>query len=140
MKNLKKIILLTLFFVGFTSLSSAQVLKVKADAISIRTKNEYTGRWSDWSKWEEVNILITIDPDKDRIKIFSKKVQVYDIIQDLGEDYDKDGDKTWKWLCVNEDGLRCHVRLVKLYSRGGKSQLYVDFNDMMWVYNIYSID
>jgi hypothetical protein len=140
MKNLKKIILLTLFFVGFTSLSSAQVLKVKADAISFKTKNEYTGRWSDWSKWEEVNILITIDPDKERIKIFSKKDQVYDIIQDLGENYDKDGDKTLKWLCVNEDGLRCHVRLVKLYSQGGKSQLYVDFNDMMWVYNIYSID
>jgi hypothetical protein len=140
MKSQKQIILFTLFFIGFTSLSSAQVIKVKADAISIKTKDEYTGRWSDWSKWEEVNILITIDSDKDRIKIFSKIEQVYDIIQDFGESYDKDGDKTWKLLCVNEDGLRCYVRLVKLYSQNGEGQLYVDFNDMMWVYNIHSID
>jgi len=103
MKSLKQIILFTLFFIGFTSLSSTQVIKVKAGAISIKTKNEYTGIWSDWSKWEKVNILITIDSDKGRIKIFSKKEQVYDIIQDLGESYDKDGDKTWKWLCVNEE-------------------------------------
>jgi len=140
MRILSRILLLTLFSIGFACLTSAQVLKVKADAISIKTKSEYTESWSDWSDWQSVNILITIDSEKQRIKIFSKEDQVYDIIQNLGEDYDKDGDKVWKWLCVNEDGLRCHVRLVKLYSQNGKSQLYVDFNDMKWVYNIYSLD
>lgn len=136
MKRLFLLIILT------TMLTSAysQVIKCKADAISIKTKNEYTDMWSDWSKWETVDILITIDPNNDRIKVFSKKDQVYDIIKSYGESYDNDGDKTIKWQCVNEDGLKCTVRLVKLISQGGKSQLYIDFADMMWVYNIYKLD
>lgn len=50
----------------------SQVIKCKADAISIKTKNEYTDRWSDWSKWEEVDIHSTIDPTNDRIKMLKK--------------------------------------------------------------------
>jgi hypothetical protein len=134
-RTILTILLSTIFFSAFS-----QVIKCKADAIAIKTKNEYTDRWSDWSKWEEVDILITIDPTNDRIKVFSKKDQVYDIIQSYGETYDNDGDKTIKWQCVNEDGLKCIVRLVKLYSVDGKSQLYIDFADMMWVYNIYKLD
>jgi hypothetical protein len=118
----------------------SQVIKYKADGISIKTKNEYTNQWSEWSKWEEVNILITIDPSIQRIKIFSKADQVYDIIQSYGESTDKDGDKTYKWQCVNEDGRKCIIRLVRLYSVEGKTQLYIDFADMMWVYSIYKLD
>ena len=98
-RTILTILLSTIFFSAFS-----QVIKCKADAIAIKTKNEYTDRWSDWSKWEEVDILITIDPTNDRIKVFSKKDQVYDIIQSYGETYDNDGDKTIKWQCVNEDG------------------------------------
>lgn len=136
---MKKIILVV-FFITIANISYSQVIKCKADAIAIKTKNEYSEKWSEWSKWEEVDILITIDPDKDRVKVFSKVEQVYDIIKSYGESYDEDGDKTIKWQCVNDDGLKCTVRLVKLYSKEGKSQLYIDFSDMMWVYNIYKLD
>lgn len=132
--------ILTLLLSTIMLSAYSQVIKCKADAISIKTKNEYTDRWSDWSKWEEVDILITIDPINDRIKIFSKEEQVYDIIKSYDESYDNDGDKTLKWQCVNEDGLKCNIRLVKLYSQNGQSQLYIDFADMMWVYNIYKLD
>jgi hypothetical protein len=139
MKNVTKIILI-LLFAGLCSESIGQVLKVKADAYSIKAKNENTGKWPEWPKWNDVNILITIDVDNDRIKIFSKKDQEYDIIQKLDESIDEDGDKTWKWLCVNEDGIKCHLKLVRPISGNGSSQLYVEFSDFKWVYNINLID
>ena len=140
MKNQIKIILVLVGMFAFGANSFGQVIKCKATSIAFKEYNEYSERWSDWSDWEDVNILITFDVDNDRIKIFSKEDQIYDIINDLGESTDSDGDVTYKWLCVNENGLKCHVRLIKLNSKGGKNQIYVSFNDISWVYNIYMLD
>lgn len=131
---------ITVFFTLFMSALYCQVIKCRANSISIKTKNQYTEKWSEWSEWETVDILISIDPNNERIKIFSNKDQVYDIIKSYGESYDDDGDKISEWQCVNEDGLKCNLRLVKLYSNEGRSQMYIDFADMMWVYNIYKLD
>ncbi len=136
---MKKILLTTILLLVFSSAFS-QVIKCKAYSIAFKEKNEYTGNWSEWSNWEDVDILIVIDANNDRIKIFSKEDQIYDIIQYKGEHTDSDGDDTIEWLCVNEDGLKCGVRLVKLNSKGGTSQIYVDFADFMFVYNIYKLD
>jgi hypothetical protein len=84
--------------------------------------------------------LLTIDGDNNRIKIFSKQEQVYDIIKTYESVIDDDGDKTSKWLCINEDGLKCFIRLVKLNSQEGRNQIYVDFDDLMFAYNIYRLD
>lgn len=135
-----KHLLLTLFFACIISFSFGQVTKCKATGCSYKTKNEYTKKWSDWSDLQEVDILITIDFKNDRIKVFSKKDQVYDIIKYYEKETDDENDETFKYLCVNEDGLKCYVRLVKLNSRGGRRQLYVDFSDMMLLYNIYVLD
>jgi hypothetical protein len=139
MKIATKIILI-LLIAGLYTESFGQVLKVKANAFSIKAKNENTDKWPEWPKWEETNILITIDSAIERIKIFSKKDQVYDIIEKLDESIDEDGDITWKWLCVNEDGLKCHIRMVRPISGNGRSQLYVEFSDIKWVYSINFID
>ena len=53
---------------------------------------------------------------------------------------DVDDDETLKFQCVNEDGLKCFVRFVILKSQNGRKQLYVDFADMSWMYNIYKMD
>lgn len=62
------------------------------------------------------------------------KIQEYDIYEYTGEENDDDGGSSFLFQCVNKDGLRCQVRL-RVQSDGSK-QLYVDFNDAMWVYGL----
>ena len=68
------------------------------------------------------------------INIYSDKIQEYDIYEYTGEENDDDGGSSFLFQCVNKDGLRCQVRL-RVQSDGSK-QLYVDFNDAMWVYGL----
>lgn len=137
-RNWKSILLLG-FIILMTNLAYGQVLKLKTTSFAFKTKvNNY--QWSDWSEWKESSILVVIDFDKDRFTIYSKETQVYDVAKYEGKTTDYDGDYTWSFYCVNKDGLTCRVRLVKLNSQNGQNQLYVDFNDVKWVYNLYSLD
>ena len=97
-------------------------------------------KWEEWSDWEEVSVLIIMNTDDERFTIYSKEKQVYDVAKDEGKETDNDGDDTWSFYCVNEDGTTCRVRLVKLNSQEGRLQLYVDFSDIKLVYNMYSLD
>ena len=95
---------------------------------------------SEWSEWNETTVLITIDLSKDRITIYSKETQVYDIAKNEDESYDNDGDMTLSLYCVDKAGLTCRIRLVKLISQNDRNQLYVDYDDLKWVYNVYLLD
>ena len=44
------------------------------------------------------------------------------------------GGTTISYSCVDDDGLRCGIRL--RVQSDGSLQLYVDYNDAMWVYGI----
>ncbi|MCS7212411.1 MAG: hypothetical protein NZ844_12385, partial [Chloroherpetonaceae bacterium] len=123
---------------AFSTPSVAQVYKLKSTGFSYKVKNGDT--WSRWSDWEDSGLLITIDLDKARITIFSKDTQVYNIARNEGTSHDSDGDETLSLYCVDKKGLNCRVRLVQLHSQGGRLQLYVDYNDIMWGYNVVSLD
>lgn len=90
--------------------------------------------WTDWSEWERSHMLVVISTDSNIINIYSDKIQEYDIYEYTGEENDDDGGSSFLFQCVNKDGLRCQVRL-RVQSDGSK-QLYVDFNDAMWVYGL----
>ena len=90
--------------------------------------------WTDWSEWERSHMLVVISTDRKIINIYSDKIQEYDIYEYTGEENDDDGGSSFLFQCVNKDGLRCQVRL-RVQSDGSK-QLYVDFNDAMWVYGL----
>lgn len=139
MKKIFKI-LLPLFFIFIGTVAYGQVTKYRTTSVSIKTKNKSNNQWTKWSEPEKVNVLITVDIENNRIKIFSKKDQIYDIIQYNDKETDDDGDDVLQLLCVNEDGLKCNVRFVVLNSKNGKRQIYIDFADMIWMYNIYKLD
>ena len=133
-------LLFVLLFTALTFSAVAQVTKFKSTSYATKFKNETTGKWGKWSEFEKTEVLITIDLTNERIKIFSKAEQEYDIIKYYEKVTDDEGDETLQFHCVNEDGLKCFVRFVILNSQNGRRQLYVDFADMMWVYNIYKLD
>lgn len=135
--NFKFILLLGLFTLAM-HMGYSQVYKLKSSSVAFKYKST-DDEWTNWSDWEETSVIVVLDTENDRIKIFSKEPQIYDVIEDEGEKTDEDGDDIWSLYCVNEDGLTCRVRLVQLNSQEGRLQLYVDFNDMSWAYNVYVI-
>jgi len=128
------LVLLTISTTGFS-----QVYKLKSTSFSIRYKiNDY--QWSEWSEATESSVLITFDLSNDRITIYSKETQVYDIAEYEGKTTDSDGDDIYSYYCVDKSGLTCRVKWLKLNSQNDREQMYVYYNDMNWLYNIYSLD
>jgi hypothetical protein len=130
---------LMLVLLTLSSAAFGQVYKMKSSSFASKYQiNDY--KWSEWSEASESSVLITIDLNKQRITIYSQTKQVYDIAEDEGKTTDDDGDDFYSYYCVNEDGLTCRIRLAKLNSQNGRNQIYVDFSDMKWMYNVYSLD
>jgi hypothetical protein len=139
MEQLVKSVGLAILLLIFTSSAFGQVYKMRSTSLSSKYKiNNY--RWSDWSEAEEASILMTIDMNKDRIIIYSKETQIYDIAEYEGKTTDDDGDDFISYYCVNEEGITCRVRLAKLNSQNGRNQIYIDFSDFRFVYNVYYLD
>lgn len=136
MKPMKTFLSFVILFLCCQSLD-AQVYKLKATGFSMKYEiDEYT--WSEWADWEESNVLCTIDVQTDRITIYSKETQVYDVIEKEEEVIDDEGDWTLPFICIDQDGGRCRIRLMKR-AEDEQLQLYVDYNDMKWVYDVYSL-
>lgn len=134
---MKKTLLLSVLMLCLGFVAKADVVKFTATECSIRTYDENRDRWSDWSKWSDCRVLVVIDGDQERITIYSDKMQEYDIYAIESEDEkDRDGGITDKFRCVDQDGVRCSMRLRK--QKNGVLQLYIDYLDVMWVYNLES--
>lgn len=130
--------LLFLLFISYCTLFSAQVTKFKA--LSLSTRYETKAGWTKWSKTVDTDILLSINLNDNKIKIYSEESQIYDIIKYSEKEYDEDGDETVTMYSEDQNGSNCYIDLVKLNSQDGRLQLYIRYNDMHWVYNIYKVD
>lgn len=130
---MKKLLTLSVAIFCTIVMCYAEVIKLQATSFAFKSQNDY-GYWSDWSDWEDSSCLIVINADNDRINIYSKVPQEYDIYDYEGESSDNKGGTQFTFKCIDEDGLRCTIRF-RVQSDGGR-QLYVDYADMMWVYNV----
>lgn len=117
------------------STSFAQTYKYQTTDFAYKYKNDY-GVWTNWSEWEPSNMLVVLSLDRNILSIYSKELQEYDIY-DWGNGFESesDGGSSWKLRGVNRDGLRCGIRL--RVQSDGQMQMYIDFNDFMWVYCVY---
>lgn len=97
--------------------------------------NEY-GRWTDWSDWEKSNMKVKIDLNRDQIVIFSSEVQIYTVLSVEEPPYDSSGQQV-KYRVIDQEDDYGHVRL--RVTDNGNCQIYVDFADLKWVYNVVRI-
>ncbi len=130
---IKEVVLFCVFLLFFSFRADAQVYKYRTNAYCSKLSTEMK-----FSSWEKTNVLITVDLEKDRIKIYSNITQIYDIIENEGTKTDSDGDNTLSLFCVDANGLECRIRLVS--RKSGTLELYCDYSDISWVYDIYSLD
>lgn len=90
--------------------------------------------YKNWSSWEKSNLKIVIDFNNDVVTINSERYQRYQITQYVKRYYDNNGGETIEFRFIDQDYDRGTMRLrVDPY---GTSQIYIDFSNVSWVYNI----
>lgn len=98
---------------------------------------EVTGEYYVWSDWEKCSVRILFDLNNERITIYSNKRQIYNIydVYNNGEPYaDNKGGRQIKFYVIDQDGDKGELRL--RIESNGNSQLYIDFRDCAWCYNV----
>lgn len=90
-------------------------------------------RWASWSDWEDSKILISFDVEKEVIKVYSEQEQRYVIVEKNEQYKDEGGGEQCEMTVVDQDG---DVGVIRLrIQRNSVAQLYVEFNNIMWVYS-----
>lgn len=113
--------------------ANCQTYYYKTYEFAIKYKNS-NGVWGNWSDWQKSNMVLTIDLDTDVITVYSEKRQIYSVLEAMGTYTDESGGRQTKFYVVDQDGDLGYVRL--RIEKNGNSQVYIDFNDVMWVYNV----
>ena len=101
-------------------------------------KKVVKGEWTDWSEWEESGMIITMNLTKDVVEILSPKAQIYNITENKGLYIDQDGSRNVNFSFVDQDGYKGVIRL--RIEKNGNSQMYIEYANVMWVYNLIRIE
>lgn len=99
--------------------------------------NYYTECWTDWTDWTRTKVNIKFDLNRDVITIYSQKTQYYKVISVGDAYYDASGGQQVQYSVIDGDYDRGTIRL--RVERNNNLQIYVDFADIMWVYNVIRI-
>ena len=130
--NMKKILSIILFFVALSASAQIQTYRTTQFAQAEVLNGYYV-----WSNWKSSNILVHINFDTDQIIIYSASIQIYQIysVYNNGNAYpDSEGGRTIKFDVIDQDYDKGTIRL--RVDREGNSQIYIDFANIAWVYNV----
>jgi len=128
---MKKILLFIMLLVCTTV--SAETYSYRSFQFAYKAKNSY-GIWTDWTDWEKSNLLITIDFTSDVVTIYSSSKQVYNITDSDGNYTDSSGGQQMQFRFIDQDGDRGIIRF--RIEKNKNSQIYIEFADVIWVYNV----
>lgn len=132
-----KIYILLFFLVLGLQHSYGQNYKFKTSGFSVLEKNE-RGKWGKWSDLNLVNILVTLDTNKNRIVVYSQIIQLFEII-DYQATEENDTDIVYSFTCKDNEGVDCTVSIITRKKQGNRKQLYINYDDRIVVYNIFNM-
>lgn len=115
--------------------ASAQVYTFKATSFSIMERDD-NGKWGKWSDPDESTVVITLDGTKDRLVVGSKEPQIYKIMN-YGQKLSTEFEDTIPLNCMALDGGACTILIITRVNQGNRKQIYINFEDVKIVYNIY---
>ena len=132
-----KIYIVLLFLMMGLQHSFGQNYKFKTSGFSVLEKTE-KGKWGKWSDLDLVNILVTLDTDKNRIVVYSQIIQLFEII-DYQPIEENDTDIVYSFTCKDNEGLDCTVSIITRKKQDNRKQLYINYEDRIIVYNIFNM-
>ena len=137
MSNIKLVTLL--FFLGLgIQYSYAQKYRFKTSGVSVLEKKA-NGKWGEWSDLDLVNILVSLDTDKNRIVVYSQVVQLFEIIV-YQQQEENDNDIVHSFTCKDNNGDDCTLSIITRKKQGNRQQLYINYtNSRIIVYNIFNV-
>lgn len=94
----------------------------------------YKQLYSGWSSWQACNVNIKFDIDSDNITIYSNKTQYYKVTKYHGWRYENDGSQQAYFTASDYNGGWCTIRL--RMETNGNSQIYIEYSNVVWVYNV----
>ena len=133
MKIIKILFLFLIFSLGIQKTFS-QTYKFEATGFSVLEKDT-KGSWGSWSELKPVNIVITLDTNKNRIVVYSKEIQLYEI-QNYEEKQDSETDEIYPFECKDIDGEPFTISIIIRKNQGNRKQLYINQRNVIIVYNI----
>lgn len=128
---------LLLFMVFGLQYSYSQNYKFKTSGFSVLEKKE-NGKWGKWSDLDLVNILVTLDTNKNRIVIYSQVIQLFEII-DYQATEENDTDIVYSFTCKDNNGDNCTLSIITRKKQDNRKQLYINYDDRIVVYNIFNM-
>ena len=135
MKSLYLFVLLAFLGFGSTTLQ-AQTITLRTSSISVTEKNE-KGVWNKWSDFVDADLVITIDGKKNRIVVNSPDIQVFTITA-YGEKTENDDQKIVPFECLDNNGSKCTIFVITQKKENNRMQIYINYNEVKFVYNIYN--
>ncbi|MFE3870593.1 hypothetical protein ACFX5F_05100 [Flavobacterium sp. ZS1P70] len=132
-----KLFIILLFFGLGLQQSYSQNYKFKTSGFSVLEKNE-KGKWGKWSDLGLVNILVSLDTNKDRIVIYSQAIQLFEII-DYQPTEENDTDIVYSFTCKDNNGEDCTLSIITRKKQDNRKQLYVNYQNRIIVYNIFNM-
>ncbi|MCL9770133.1 hypothetical protein NAT47_06870 [Flavobacterium sp. HXWNR69] len=127
-----KYLLLLLFFASTSSY--AQKYRFKTSSFMVSNKDK-KGNWSDWSKDQKSEMIVTLDMENHRIVVYSEVIQLFSIVK-YGEQETKGDDDVVTFNCVDNNGLECVLSIYTRKKQGNRNQLYITYQDMIIAYNM----
>lgn len=135
--NKTKIYLIFFFLVLGLQHSYGQVYKFKTSGFSILEKNE-KGKWGKWSDLNLVNIVVSLDTNKNRIVVYSNIIQLFEII-DYQTIEENDTDIVYSFSCKDNEGVNCTLSIITRKKQDNRKQLYINYDNRIIVYNIFNM-
>ncbi len=129
-----KTLVISLFLVLGLQQSYSQVYKFQTTGFSVLEKND-KGSWGKWSDLQNVNLMVTLDTNKNRIVVYSQEIQIYDIL-DYQEKQENDTDQVYSFNCKDIEGEIFTISIITRKNQNNRKQLYINQKNVIIVYNI----
>lgn len=129
---MKKYLLILLCFISISGYAQVQWYRTTQYAEATIINSRYY-----WGDWESSNMRLCIDIGNDQIIVYSPRIQIYQVygVYNNGQPYvDDSGGTNIKFYVIDQDYDRGNIRL--RVEKNGNSQIYIDFSNVAWVYNV----
>lgn len=135
--NKLKLFLVVLFVSFGMQQGYSQTYKFKTSGVSVLEKNN-KGKWEKWSDLQLVNILVTLDTNKNRFVVYSEIIQLFEIV-DYVPVQENDTDIVYSFACKDNNGLDCTISIITRKLQENRKQLYITYDDHIILYNIFNM-